>query len=59
MWDNNTNKLKFGRISSGFGKTSNASHKKHIKGPRKRTDEDNEKFVEALEQLLDKVIDFQ
>ena len=40
-------------------KMRNATHKHHLKGPRKRTDEDNEKFVEALEQLLDKVMDFQ
>ena len=40
-------------------KMRNASHKHHIKGPRKRTVEDDEKFTEALEQLLDKVLDFK
>ena len=40
-------------------KMRNATHKHHLKGPRKRTDEDDEKFTEALEQLLDKVLDFQ
>ena len=40
-------------------KMRNATHKHHLKGPRKRTDEDDEKFIEALGQLLDKVIDFQ
>jgi len=37
----------------------NATHKHHLKGPRKRTVEDDEKFTQAFEQLLDKVIDFQ
>ncbi len=40
-------------------KMRNATHKHHLKGPRKRTDEVDEKFTEALEQLLDKIIDFQ
>ena len=39
-------------------KMRSASHKHHLKGPRKRKDEDDEKFTEALEQLLDKVIEF-
>ena len=37
----------------------NATHKHHLKGTRKRTVEDDEKFSEALEQLLDKDIAFQ
>ena len=40
-------------------KMINATHKHHLKGPRKRTVEDDEKFSEALEQLLNKVIEFQ
>ena len=40
-------------------KIRNATHKHHLKGPRKRTVEDDEKFSEALEQLLDKDIAFQ
>ena len=40
-------------------KMRNATHKHHLKGPRKRTVEDDEKFSEALEQLLDKDIAFQ
>ena len=40
-------------------KMRNATHKNHMKEPRKRTDEDDERFMEALEKLLDKVIDFQ
>ena len=40
-------------------KMRNATHKHHLKGPRKRTVEDDEKFTQAFEQLLDKVIDFQ
>ena len=40
-------------------KMRNATHKHHLKGPRKRTVEDDEKFTEALEKLLDKVINFQ
>ena len=33
-------------------KARRASHKNHLKGPRKRTEEDNEKFMESLERLL-------
>ncbi len=33
-------------------KARRASHKNHLKGPRKRTEEDNEKFMECLERLL-------
>ena len=40
-------------------KMINATHKHHLKGPSKRTAEDDERFMEALEQLLDKLIDFQ
>jgi len=40
-------------------KKRNATHRHHIKGARKRTEEVDEKFTEAFEQLLDKVIDFQ
>ena len=40
-------------------KMINATHKHHLKGPSKRTTEDDERFMEALEQLLDKLIDFQ
>ena len=39
-------------------KMRNATHKHHIKGPRKRTVEDDEKFTQAFGQLLDKVIEF-
>lgn len=39
-------------------KMINATHKHHIKGPRKRTVEDDEKFTQAFGQLLDKVIEF-
>ena len=42
-----------------FKKMINATHKHHLKGPRKRNVEDDEKFTAAFEQLLDKVIDFQ
>lgn len=40
-------------------KMRNATHKHHLKGPRKRTVEDDEKFTQVFEQLLDKVIDLQ
>ena len=33
-------------------KARRASHKNHLKGPRKRTEEDNERFMESLERLL-------
>lgn len=40
-------------------KMINATNKHHLKGPRKRTAEDDERFMEAFEQLLNKVIEFQ
>ncbi len=40
-------------------KMINATHKHHLKGPSKRTAEDDERFMEAFEQLLNKVIEFQ
>ena len=40
-------------------KMRNATHKHHLKGPRKRTVEDDEKFTQAFEQVLDKDIAFQ
>ena len=40
-------------------KIRNATHKHHLKGPRKRTVEDDEKFTQVFEQLLNKVIEFQ
>ena len=33
-------------------KARRSSHKNHLKGPRKRTEEDNERFMESLERLL-------
>ena len=33
-------------------KARRASHRNHFKGPRKRTEEDNEKFMESLERLV-------
>ena len=33
-------------------KARRASHKNHIKGPRKRTEEDNERFRESLEKMI-------
>ena len=33
-------------------KARRASHKNHLKGPRKRTEADDEKFTESLERLL-------
>ena len=35
-------------------KARRASHKNHLKGPRKRTEADNERFMESLERLLSK-----
>ncbi len=31
-------------------------HKTHLKGPRKRTNEDNEKFIRVFSELLDRMI---
>lgn len=33
-------------------KARRGSHKNHIKGPKKRTEEDNERFAKSLEELL-------
>ena len=33
-------------------KARRASHKNHIKGPRKRTDEDDERFRESFEKMV-------
>ena len=36
-------------------KARRASSRNHIKGPRKRTDEDDQRFAESFEKLLRKV----
>ena len=33
-------------------KARRGSHKNHLKGPRKRTEEDDARFMESLERLL-------
>ena len=35
-------------------KARRASHKNHLKGPRKRTEEDDVNFMESLERLLER-----
>lgn len=37
-------------------KARRGSQKNHIKGPRKRTDEDDEKFTQSFEKLVSKVL---
>ncbi|WP_099467341.1 YaiI/YqxD family protein [Konateibacter massiliensis] len=37
-------------------KARRASGKNHLKGPRKRTMEDDERFVEAFERLIEKAV---
>ena len=37
-------------------KARRGSHKNHIKGPRKRTDEDDERFIQSFEKLVLKVL---
>ena len=37
-----------------FKKMRNDTHKHHLKGPRKRTVEDDERFMAVFEQLLNK-----
>ena len=36
------------------GKARRASKKNHLKGPKKRTAEDDERFVKSLEELIQK-----
>ena len=33
-------------------KARRASHKNHLKGPKKRTEEDDERFAQSFEQLI-------
>lgn len=33
-------------------KARRSSHKNHIKGPKKRTEEDNERFAQSFEKLI-------
>lgn len=37
-------------------KARRGSHKNHIKGPKKRTNEDDEKFLESFETLILKIL---
>lgn len=37
-------------------KARRVSQKNHIKGPRKRTDEDDERFTQSFEKLVSKVL---
>lgn len=36
-------------------KARRASHKNYMKGPRKRTDEDDERFRESFEKLVEMI----
>ena len=40
---------------AGHTKARRASSRNHMKGPRKRTDEDDQRFAESFEKLLRKV----
>ena len=33
-------------------KARRSSHKNHIKGPKKRTEEDDERFVQSFEKMI-------
>ena len=37
-------------------KARRASHKNHLKGPKKRTEEDDERFAQSFEQLIKEVL---
>ena len=38
-------------------KARRSSHKNHIKGPKKRTEEDDERFTQSFERLIQKALD--
>ena len=38
-------------------KARRASHKSHLKGPKKRTEEDDERFVQSFEQMVKAVLE--
>ena len=40
-------------------KARRGSYKNHIKGPRKRTDEDDERFIQSFEKLVLKILGIQ
>jgi len=47
---------KYSRLFEEAGKNANISrrslHKNHIKGPKKRTEEDDERFAQSFEKMI-------
>ena len=47
---------KYSRLFEEAGKNANisrrSSHKNHIKGPKKRTEEDDERFAQSFEKMI-------
>ena len=37
---------------SNTGETGRGSHKNHLKGPKKRTEEDDKRFAQSFERLV-------
>ena len=50
IWINNLVYLKRLEKNANIGRRS--SHKNHIKGPKKRTEEDDERFAQSFEKMI-------
>ena len=50
IWINNFVYLK--RLEKNANISRRSSHKNHIKGPKKRTEEDDERFAQSFEKMI-------
>lgn len=50
IWINNLVYLK--RLEKNANISRRSSHKNHIKGPKKRTEEDDESFAQSFEKMI-------
>lgn len=50
IWINNLVYLK--RLEKNANICRRSSHKNHIKGPKKRTEEDDERFAQSFEKMI-------
>ena len=50
IWINNLVYLK--RLEKNANISRRSSHKNHIKGPKKRTEEDDERFAQSFEKMI-------
>lgn len=50
IWINNLVCLK--RLEKNANISRRSSHKNHIKGPKKRTEEDDERFAQSFEKMI-------